>query len=66
MFHLVTILECTRWNGASTIHIPYLYHTYLKDGYKMKQPLGCPDNVYAIMKKCWEYQVKFRLAGNTR
>ncbi|XP_078358900.1 fibroblast growth factor receptor 4-like [Oculina patagonica] len=26
----------------------------LKSGYRMEQPLNCPDNMYKIMLKCWQ------------
>ena len=28
---------------------------YLNDGERMKKPDICPDKVYEIMSKCWEY-----------
>jgi len=29
---------------------------FLRDGNRLKQPSNCPQNVYDIMLKCWEYE----------
>lgn len=26
----------------------------LRDGHRLKQPSDCPDDIYALMLKCWE------------
>jgi abelson tyrosine-protein kinase 1 len=32
----------------------------LEGGYRMPKPEGCPDALYALMKKCWEWDVADR------
>jgi len=41
-------------------YLPKVFMELIKNGYKMKQPLGCPDPVYSIMRKCWTYQPEDR------
>jgi len=28
---------------------------FLKSGQRLKQPDGCPDNIYQMMTSCWSY-----------
>jgi len=39
---------------------PKVFLELIRNGYKMKSPLGCPDSVYVLMKKCWNYQAENR------
>ncbi|CAG9855048.1 unnamed protein product [Phyllotreta striolata] len=32
---------------------PFEITTYLKKGYRLSQPLGCPDELFAVMTYCW-------------
>ena len=34
----------------------------VEEGYRMECPRGCPDEVYQIMKECWEYEPEDRPA----
>jgi len=29
---------------------------FLRDGNRLKQPSSCPNEVYDLMLKCWEYE----------
>ncbi|XP_041355891.1 tyrosine-protein kinase Fer-like [Gigantopelta aegis] len=33
----------------------------IEEGYRMPAPSGCSDDVYRLMKRCWEYQPEDRL-----
>jgi len=37
-------------------YLPNVFIELIRNGYKMKRPLGCPENVYNVMYKCWGYQ----------
>ncbi|XP_030756297.1 tyrosine-protein kinase Drl-like [Sitophilus oryzae] len=32
---------------------PYEMSTHLRTGYRLTQPIGCPDELYAVMTYCW-------------
>ncbi|CAO1323224.1 unnamed protein product [Diamesa serratosioi] len=32
---------------------PYEMESYLKDGYRLAQPVNCPDELFTIMAYCW-------------
>ncbi|XP_037069181.1 fibroblast growth factor receptor 3-like [Pollicipes pollicipes] len=32
----------------------------LREGYRMEQPPGCPQNLYGVMRECWEYYPTLR------
>ncbi|KAF7271663.1 hypothetical protein GWI33_015461 [Rhynchophorus ferrugineus] len=32
---------------------PFEMSTHLRTGYRLAQPLGCPDELYAVMTYCW-------------
>ena len=34
--------------------------TYIQQGYQMEKPDGCPDEIYALMKECWEFDRTLR------
>lgn len=29
---------------------------FLRDGHRLQQPAQCPEPVYALMLKCWQYE----------
>ena len=37
---------------------------YLRDGYRLAQPLNCPDDLYKVMAYCWAIQPKDRPKAN--
>ncbi|RZF49103.1 hypothetical protein LSTR_LSTR008389 [Laodelphax striatellus] len=32
---------------------PFEVAAYLRDGYRLSQPLNCPDELFEVMKECW-------------
>lgn len=34
-------------------HRPFEMAAYLKDGYRIAQPINCPDELFAVMACCW-------------
>ena len=32
---------------------PFEMMAYLRDGYRLSQPINCPDELYAVMAVCW-------------
>jgi len=39
---------------------PFEMSSYLKDGYRLAQPLNCPDELFAVMAYCWAMSVDDR------
>lgn len=31
-------------------------YNYLREGHRLRQPGGCPNNVYKLMRSCWRYR----------
>ena len=48
--HLNLNLEMSKWALKEKVQC----------GYKMKQPEGCPDDVYSKMVECWDLDAKSR------
>lgn len=50
------------WEVFSLGDLPFGTHRneqigkLLKDGQRLEQPEDCPDDVYSLMKRCWEYK----------
>ncbi|CAG2062321.1 unnamed protein product, partial [Timema podura] len=32
---------------------PFEMAAYLRDGYRLSQPINCPDELFAVMAYCW-------------
>lgn len=32
---------------------PFEMEHYLRDGYRLSQPINCPDELFAIIAYCW-------------
>jgi len=32
---------------------PFEMATYLRDGYRLAQPINCPDELFSVMAYCW-------------
>jgi RYK receptor-like tyrosine kinase len=32
---------------------PFEMASYLRDGYRLAQPVNCPDELFAVMAYCW-------------
>ncbi|XP_039270998.2 tyrosine-protein kinase RYK-like [Styela clava] len=49
------------WELQSLAAMPYNdiddfeMSVYLRDGFRLSQPINCPDHLYAIMARCWHY-----------
>lgn len=41
------------------VELSNVYHL-LESGYRMECPDDCPDNVYRLMKNCWEWDPNVR------
>jgi len=55
------------WELWSAAEIPYALvldnHEVawlIRNGRQLSQPTGCPDNVFALMRRCWEYEPESR------
>lgn len=29
---------------------------FLRSGHRLKQPANCPNDIYALLLKCWEFE----------
>ena len=38
---------------------------YLVDGFRLHQPVNCPDQLYRVMVSCWSHSAHHRAAVNT-
>ncbi|XP_046876663.1 tyrosine-protein kinase receptor UFO-like [Hypomesus transpacificus] len=56
----------TMWEIATRGQTPYPgvenseIYDYLRQGNRLKQPLGCPDDIYCLMFSCWRLSPKDR------
>ncbi|XP_044740807.1 tyrosine-protein kinase Drl-like [Chrysoperla carnea] len=39
---------------------PFEMEAYLKDGYRLAQPVNCPDELFAVMAYCWAMRTEER------
>jgi RYK receptor-like tyrosine kinase len=39
---------------------PFEMERYIRDGYRLAQPVNCPDELFAIMAYCWAAQAHER------
>ncbi|XP_013406670.1 Abelson tyrosine-protein kinase 2 isoform X2 [Lingula anatina] len=41
------------------VDLSEVYHL-LERGYRMERPQGCPENIYLLMRKCWQWEASER------
>lgn len=39
---------------------PFEMASYLRDGYRLAQPINCPDELFAVMAYCWAMSAEER------
>lgn len=50
----VTLWELTTLAQQPYVEVdPFEIEHYLKDGYRLSQPVNCPDELFAVMAYCW-------------
>lgn len=50
----VTLWELMTLGQTPYVDIdPFEMAAYLKDGYRIAQPINCPDELFAVMACCW-------------
>ncbi|XP_009321178.1 PREDICTED: tyrosine-protein kinase RYK [Pygoscelis adeliae] len=66
LLHLLLVADSSKWAFGVTLwelmtlgQTPYVdidpfeMAAYLKDGYRIAQPINCPDELFAVMACCW-------------
>lgn len=44
---------------------PFEMETYLLEGFRLHQPVNCPDQLYRVMVSCWTHSAHHRASVNT-
>jgi len=44
---------------------PFEMETYLMEGFRLHQPLNCPDQLYTVMVSCWAHSAHHRASVQT-
>merc|ERR1712096_519769 len=44
---------------------PFEMETYLMEGFRLHQPLNCPDQLYTVMVSCWAHSSQHRASVHT-
>ena len=56
----VYTLALVPFTVGRTVADPYELIELLESGYRMQQPPECPDEMYALMRRCWELKPEER------